>query len=260
MLQAPCQSIQISVIFHSHEITSSMKLLTWVVLAVSIFSLQACSYLPEEQIVTDVLGVYETRNYIEITPNSGDFSKTGFVFYPGDLVDPHAYVEPLSRFAVSGIGHKVIIVKMPGNLAIFDSKQGAYMFEDFPNVNRWVIGGHSQGGTMACTAVEKYPDYFKGLVLMAAYPKEKTDLSEWLGMVLSIKGEFDAILERGIIEAREVFLPPNTTYFTISGGNHSYFGKYEIQEGDSEGAISREEQTKITVTKIQNLYDTNGWD
>ncbi len=237
-----------------------MKLFTWVLLVAGIFSLQACSYLPEEQIITDVIGVYETRDYIEITPNSGDFSKTGFVFYPGDLVDPHAYVEPLSRFAVSGIGHKVIIAKMPGNLAILDSKQGAYMFEDFPAVSRWVIGGHSQGGVMACTAVKKYPEYFEGMVLMAAYPKENNDLSEWQGKVLSLIGEYDGILERGIIEAREIYLPSTTIYFTISGGNHSYFGKYGLQDGDSGGAISQSEQTKITVEEIQNLYDNNGWD
>ncbi len=237
-----------------------MKLLTWVVLTASLLFIQACSYLPEEQIVSDVLEVYETRDYLEIIPNSGSFSKTGFVFYSGGLVDPHAYIETLSRFAVSGIGHVVIIVKMPGNMAIFDSKQGAYMFEDFPYVSRWVIGGHSLGGVMACSVVEKYPEYFEGLVLMAAYPKEKTDLSEWPGMVLSIKGEFDKILEPQIIENRAGNLPPNTVYEIIEGGNHSLFGKYGLQDGDGQASISLEEHTKIMVNLIQELYTKNGWD
>lgn len=237
-----------------------MKRLTWILLAMCFFVFQACSYLPEEQIVTDVVGVYESRDYIEISPNMEKFSKTGFVFYPGGLVDPHSYIETLSRFAVSGIGHKVIIVKMPGNLAVFDRIQGAYMFEDFPTIKQWVIGGHSLGGVMACTAVNKYPDYFVGLVLMAAYPQDNNDLSEWQGKVLSLAGEFDGILDDGIIQAKEIFLPANTTYFTISGGNHSNFGKYGLQKGDNPGSITREEQTKITVKEIQNLYDENDWD
>ena len=222
--------------------------------------LSSCSYLPDEQIISDVLGVYETRDYIHITPNSGDFSRTGFVFYPGGLVDPHAYLEPLSRFAVSGIGHKVVIVKMPGNLALFDKNQGAYLYEDFPDVSKWVIGGHSLGGVMACEAVNKYPDHFFGLVLMAAYPQEKTDLSEWEGKVLSIIGDSDMILEQGIVEARMPNLPDSTIYHTIVGGNHSYFGHYGLQEGDGQGTISRAEQTKQMVKEMQKLFDENGWD
>ena len=222
--------------------------------------INACSYLPEEQLVSDVLGVYETRNYIEISPNYPDYSSTGFVFYPGGLVDPHAYIETLSRFAVSGIGHKVIIVKMPGNLAVFDSKQGAYMYEDFPFIDHWVIGGHSLGGAMACEAVKKYPDYFYGLVLMAAYPQENTDLSEWKGKVLSLVGDSDEIIDHDIITARSINFPVGTTYYTITGGNHSYFGKYGVQEGDSPGTISREKQIELTIKEIQKLYDDNGWD
>lgn len=237
-----------------------MKFFNWSIIAIGIISISSCSYLPEEQIVSDVLGVYETRDYIEITPNSGKFSKTGFVFYPGGLVDPHSYVEPLSRFAVSGTGHKIIIAKMPGNLAIFDKIQGAYMFEDFPSVKRWVIGGHSLGGAMACEAVKKYPTYFEGLVLMAAYPREKTDLSDWGGKVLSLAGEFDLILERGIIESMSVNLPDSTRYHTISGGNHSFFGKYGLQEGDGAASITREAQTKEMVKEIQKLYDENDWE
>lgn len=236
------------------------KLLFFLLSLAGILALPNCSYLPEEQLVSDVLAVYETRNYIEITTNSGEFSKTGFVFYPGGLVDPHAYIEPLSRFAVSGIGHKVVIVKMPGNLAILDSKQGAYMFEDFPDVHRWVIGGHSLGGTAACSAVKKYPGYFEGLVLMAAYPSESTDLSDWTGAVLSIRGEFDHVLEPGIIEERASLLPDSTSYKIITGGNHALFGKYGAQKDDGQASVSFTDHTRETVKLIQELFNDHDWD
>jgi hypothetical protein len=68
------------------------------------------------------------------------------------------------------------------------------------------------------------------------------------------------IIEQDKIEATAGNLPPSTTFHEITGGNHSYFGKYGIQEGDSEGSISREAQVKETVEQIQKLYDDNGWD
>jgi hypothetical protein len=237
-----------------------MKVSRFAFIVSMILYLSSCSYLPEEQIVSDVLGVYETRDYIEIALNSGRNSETGLVFYPGGLVDPHAYIEPLSRFAVSGAGHKIIIVKMPGNLAVFDKSQGAYVFEDFPSIERWVIGGHSLGGAMACEAVKKYPDYFVGLVLMAAYPQQKTDLSEWEGGVLSLVGDSDMILDQGIIETMKPNLPDSAVYHTIIGGNHSYFGHYGLQDGDGQGSLNREQQTLEVVKQMQKFFNDNGWD
>jgi len=221
---------------------------------------QACSYLPEEQIITDVVNVSETKDYIDITPNWSSFSKTGLVFYPGGLVDPHAYTETLSRFAVSGIGHRVIIVKMPGNLAVLDKNQGAYMFEDKPGLNRWVIGGHSLGGAMACSAVKKFPEHFSGLVLLAAYPSKNTDISDWNGSVLSITGQFDKIIDKQLLEERKINLSPDAIYETISGGNHSLFGNYGHQKGDGIASITREEQVKETINLIQELFSDNDWD
>jgi len=153
-----------------------------------------------------------------------------------------------------------ILVKMPGNLAILNKSQGAYMFEDKPGLNRWVIGGHSLGGVMACSAVKKYPEHFSGLVLMAAYPTKKTDLSEWGGPVLSITGQFDKIIDAQLLEQRKINLPLDAIYETISGGNHSLFGNYGHQKGDGIASISMEEQIKITVNLIQELYDNNDLD
>jgi len=240
------------------------------------FVLASCSYLPDEQIPSSAVTVYEYRDYIEINPTSNQYSKTGLVFYPGGLVDPHAYIEPLSRFAIAGRAHKVVIVKMPGNLAILDKNQGAWIFTDFPDVKQWVIGGHSLGGVMACSVVKKYPDFFNGIVLMAAYPQSSCDLSAWSGSVLSLRGEFDGLVDSIQLASSASLLPSprwinsleeypggsssKTVYFTMAGGNHAQFGKYGTQKGDGTATITQEAQYELVASIIRKFFFENGWE
>lgn len=236
----------------------------------------ACTSLPVEQEVPGVITIFEYRDYIEINPTSNEYSKTGLLFYPGGLVDPHAYIAPLTRFAVSGKAHKVVIVKMPGNLAILDGNKGAWVYNKFPEVQQWVIGGHSLGGVMACSAVKKYPDFFKGIVLMAAYPTASTDLSNWTGSVLSLRGQFDGLVDSTKVASNEALLPPpywitgpddypagqtpKTVYYTIPGGNHGQFGNYGLQKGDGTATISGEAQADEVAQMILKFYVVNGWE
>lgn len=236
----------------------------------------SCSYLPEPLELTDVLSIYEYREYIEINPNSNRYSKTGLVFYPGGLVDPHAYIEPLSRFAVAGKGHKVVIVKMPGNLAVLDGTKGAWIYDDFPDVSQWVISGHSLGGVMACNTVHRYPDFFKGILLLAAYPQASNDLKDWNGSVLSLRGENDGLVDSLTIASAVDLLPvpfwinepdyfptgksPKTVYYTIPGANHAQFGHYGPQEGDGDATITRQEQYEQVSSLILKFFIVNDWE
>ncbi len=238
--------------------------------------LAGCSYLPEEQEVSGVLTVTEDRNYIVIAPNWERSARTGLVFYPGGLVDPHAYIEPLSQFAKSGKGHVVVILKMPGNLAIFDPHEGAWMFDRFPWIKQWFIGGHSLGGVMACSTVAKYPEFFRGILLLASYAQPADNLSSWNHYVLSVWGERDSILEPDIVLNSAPYLPPahiigkpeelpltrdpKTIYYEIPGGNHAQFGHYGKQHGDGEATITREEQTAVWVSLLQKMFDYYAWD
>jgi hypothetical protein len=237
----------------------------------------ACSYLPDEQILPSTVTVYEYRDYIEINPASNQYSKTGLIFYPGGQVDPHAYIQPLSKFVTAGKSHKVVIVKMPGNLAVLDGNKAAWVYDDFPDVQQWVIGGHSLGGVMACSVVNKYPDFFKGVVLMAAYPQSSTSLAAWTGSVLSLRGQFDGLVDSLQIASCVGLLPnppywirslsdypagkvPKTVYFTIPGGNHGQFGNYGIQKSDGTATISHDDQAGIVSSLILKFFTENGWE
>ncbi|MBT4408301.1 MAG: hypothetical protein HOK84_09365 [Bacteroidetes bacterium] len=235
-----------------------------------------CSYLPEVQNLSDTVHVEENRDYIIITPNREWYSMTGLVFYPGGNVDPHSYVEALSRFAVSGLMHQIVIVKMPANLAILNAEKGKWIYDDFSYVKRWVLAGHSLGGVSACRLVHEYPSFFFGLALLAAYPQESSDINWWSQTVLSIRGEHDALVSEDELDSNANFLPPaikintleefpmnqdsKTVYYTIPGGNHAYFGQYGDQKGDGEATITREKQIKELVNILQLWFDAYNWD
>jgi len=211
------------------------------------------------------VSTYETSEYIEITPDSGLTSTTGFMFYPGGLVDPHAYIRPLGLFALNG--YKVIIIKMPANLAVLDGSKALRFINSFSGVNKWIIGGHSLGGTFAANCIKSNPGIFQGLVLMGSYPADGDSLSGWGKPVLSLIGEFDGLATPGEINQKTYLLPTSipdadpypapsgfTRYHTIVGGCHSYFGYYGMQDGDGSPTITVNDQHTEMATFLDNFF------
>ena len=66
---------------------------------------------------------------------------TGLIIYPGGRVDPRAYA-PQAR-AIAEKGYLVVIVPMPLNLAVFGSGRASSVIQAYPDIEKWVIGGHS---------------------------------------------------------------------------------------------------------------------
>jgi hypothetical protein len=52
------------------------------------------------------------------------------------------------------------------------------------------------------------------------------------------------------VEANTIYLPDDTNWIFIEGGNHSQFGYYGNQLGDNSAGISREQQQELTVEGI----------
>jgi len=230
------------------------------ILILSALGLLGCSYLPETLPGSDGLAFSENQDYIVLQPaGSGDISPTGLIIYPGGLVDPHAYMDWAAEFATSGSGHQVVIAKMPANLAVTRSGAARRITRSLP-MDRWVIAGHSLGGAMACSMVDREQDLFEALVLMAAYPGSSTDLSSWPGEVLSISASEDLVVDSTTLEKSRDLLPPGTRYLEITGGNHAGFGSYGPQKGDGEPLISAKEQQQILVEMLQSFYEEHGWE
>lgn len=234
----------------------------------------SCSYLPEEIDIVSGVELDETVNYIRLKPTGITNEKTGLIFYPGGLVDPHAYVPTLQGLAVEG--YPVVIVKASANLAITNMNKAESCKVAFPEVERWVLSGHSLGGVVSCIDVHNNPSQYVGVILMASYTNEDADLSDWNGTVLSLYGSEDALATPEIISENEGVLPTGinveqladmptsptvgqTIYHQIAGGNHAQFGSYGAQSGDGEASITRTEQHAEIVNYIRSFFNANNW-
>lgn len=175
------------------------------------------------------------KNLTTLTPDEP--SDIGIIFYPGAKVEATAYLPLLDDLRNEGI--TCVLVKMPFNLAIFDSNAANAVYTDYPDINHWYIAGHSLGGAMASSYYSKNQSKLDGIILLGAYRYGDIPLSH----TLTIYGTNDKVLNRSKIDYTE-------NVETIEGGNHGQFGNYGEQKGDGKATISRDEQQAQTVKDI----------
>ena len=192
----------------------------------------------------------QTEPWLVFRP-AGQEPATGLILYPGGRLDPRAY-GPTAR-AIAEAGYLVAIVPMPLNLAVFAPGRAAEVMDAFPQVERWALGGHSLGGSMAANFAHRNPDSARGLALWASYPASSDDLSGADLAVTSIYGTLDGLATESKIAASRPLLPPDTQWVAIDGGNHAQFGWYGPQGGDNPATISREEQQAQIVVATLDL-------
>lgn len=234
------------------------------------FTVFSCTYLPDEAVPLVNANYSETSEYITLAAASPGPNRA-FLFLPGGLVDPHAYVPLMQRIAQQGT--TVIIAKFSANLGVLELNKAKKILAEMPQIKNWYVGGHSLGGISAQAAVNKNPELFTGLILLGAYAAEQYAIPDWPQQVLSIYAENDQLSTVEEIEANADFLPPgnkiaavaefdkldatqsSAIYFLIKGGNHAQFGSYGVQKGDGDATISRDQQhaqVSAAITKFMN--------
>ncbi len=184
-----------------------------------------------------------------ITAYGKEDADYGIIFYPGGKVEHTAYV-PLMRQLASK-GALCILIEMPFKLAVLGANKADDIREEFPNVSRWYMSGHSLGGAMASSYVEKNASEFEGLILLGAYSTK--DLSATSLRVLSIYGSEDKVMNMEKYEECKANLPANAYDIKLKGGCHAYFGMYGEQEGDGTATITNAEQIRKTSDRITNF-------
>ena len=170
----------------------------------------------------------------------------GFIFYPGGKVEYTAYQPLMAACAQQGI--LCILVEMPFNLAVLDVNAADGIQCLYPEIEKWYIGGHSLGGSMAASYLADHIGEYDGLILLGSY--STADLSQAGIDVLSVYGSEDKVMNRIRYEENKSNLPSDFIEIVIEGGCHAYFGMYGEQEGDGKPAISNEEQILITAEQI----------
>lgn len=176
-----------------------------------------------------VVTVTEGATSIELAPLTPRTPTVGLVFEPGARVDPRAYLSVLR--SVAAAGYLVVVQKEPFGLAIPQVGGTSEVMSDHPEIQAWVVGGHSLGGVSAAEFAADNPETVSGLLLWASYPN--SDLSGDVDLqVASIYGSNDGLATPADIERSAALLPPDTVFTEIDGGVHAFFADYGEQPGD----------------------------
>lgn len=192
-----------------------------------------------------------TRTTHKYTYFKGDADKTAVVFYPGALVAPDSYSVWAAQLARQG--HSVYLMHFPLDLAVLAGNRATVVPKSVRQ--NYVIGGHSLGGVMASRYAAKHQTKgLKGVFFLASYPDEKGRLDTSRLPVLSVTGSRDGVLNWQNYRQNRHYLPKNTRYLTIKGGNHGGFGSYGHQKGDRHATISNaSQQRQISMALINWL-------
>ena len=211
--------------------------------------------LPEavEALQSDELVTVSMEPWLTFTP-AQVLTDTGFIFYPGGRVDPKGYAA-LMR-AIAEAGYLVVVPEMPINMAAFDVNAADEIIEYYPEIDHWVISGHSVGGAMAAQYTYKYPDVINGLAIWASYPPDNADISDLAIPVILIYGSRELKANDSGVGQRKHLLPEDTLYIRIEGGDHHQFGSYVIKPEEHLATISRTSQQQQIVQATLDLLAT----
>jgi hypothetical protein len=224
-----------------------------IILTFGIFGyIKLSTYMPTNDPKLIISGMDKINNLYIFEPEE---AVANFIFYPGGFVDERAYAVLLDGLRDEGI--RVFLVSMPLKLAITNSNAAEKIYQDYPSDLPWYIIGHSLGGASASIFLNNNPNWVSGLILLAAYPANSSDLSKSGLHVLSIYGDQDLVLDIDNLNETKSLLPIDTEYYLIDGGNHAYFGNYGEQKGDGEAQITREEQQALTIDYIVLFLEYN---
>lgn len=198
-----------------------------------------------------LVDVVDRDRALVISPltDANELSDTVLVFYPGGRVDPYAYLPPLAD-AASSTGLRIVIPKVPLNLAIADTRDVTTLASLAGEHTTVATGGHSLGGVRACFQAEHAS--VSHLVLFASYcANDLTSRSDL--RVVTVVGSLDGLTDLEQVREASALLPGEPDIVTIRGANHASFGAYGPQAGDGPSRISSESMTQQLTAVISQL-------
>jgi pimeloyl-ACP methyl ester carboxylesterase len=141
---------------------------------------------------------------------------------------------------------------MPLNLAFTGINRADGIRADFPEIESWVIGGHSLGGAMAADYAKNNLDSLDGLIMFASYPANNEDFVNFPIPILTIIGSKDPGAPKQ--EAFYKAVSDSASLYIIEGGNHRQYADYSFQKDDGIATISAmEQQDQIIAATTQFL-------
>ncbi|MFC6179952.1 alpha/beta hydrolase [Lactiplantibacillus daowaiensis] len=225
------------------------KVLCWslgvviILLGIGLGVFKAKEYQPSSAATNAATSAKITKKY---TVFKGQSTKPAVIFYPGALVAPNSYSVWARQLAKHG--YTVYLMHFPLDLAVLAGNRAAAV----PTAARknYVIGGHSLGGVMASRYAAVHPKGLMGIFYLASYPDKKGSLKATTLPALSVTASRDGVLNWTSYRQSKHYLPAETQFVTLKGGNHAGFGSYGHQKGDHTATISTHRQQQLVETTL----------
>ena len=160
-----------------------ISLIGILLLSVGIFLIwSSFTYKPTEQLIEEItkFDLHENTNEDLIWEGSNG---TGIILYAGAKVEHAAYAYYADQLAQQG--YTVILPSIRLNFALLDANAAEEYIDIYPEIDKWIVGGHSLGGVAAAMFAHDNDDV-GGLILLGSYPSESSDLSNHSIDVLSL--------------------------------------------------------------------------
>jgi pimeloyl-ACP methyl ester carboxylesterase len=216
--------------------------------------------LPDGSLSSDATVEIARGTSVVVRPR-GEARRVSLVWLAGCLVPADAYV-PLARhvarhgYVVHLVGLPYRCAPLPGHRARVVADVRALLSDD--SQGAWVLGGHSKGATIACDVAADPPAALRGLVVAGTTHPRDVDLSRTGLVVTKVVATRDRIAPPATSEVRRHLLPPDATWVSVDGGNHSQFGWYGWQLGDGRATISRDAQHRQLVEAVLHVLERVG--
>ncbi len=197
-------------------------------------------------LVADESVLIESGDWLIMRPATTE-PAAGLILYPGAHCDIRGYAPVLRNIAAQG--YLVVAVSMPFDFAIFAPNRASEVRDAFPEIEQWIIAGHSMGGGMAARYAFLHQDELAGLILWDSHPADSNSLADSELPVTRIhRATPDGRPAEKYLDKRGLF-PPDSQWVPIRGGLHMYFGSFVDggYEEDWEAGIPRDAQQMITT-------------
>jgi len=217
-----------------------------------------------------------------------DNGRVGIVLYGGALVDPRSY-SVMAKSLSENHGMPVAIPIFPNDVAFLGcngTDRIQFAISAFPDVEKWLLVGHSMGGIGAQvdlwnaineqdnpqeqqgvkngTSIVNTADILGGLVLAGSYISQDIgcgaiDFSQTQIPMAGVFGELDGIVNRTMFDIGQEFVSGDDYFLRmiVDGGNHGFFGHYNytlrtsiLGQNDGVATISRQNQVDLTIAAI----------
>ena len=208
--------------------------------------------------------------------NSGT-AKLGVIFYGGGLVDPRSY-SVLAKELSESYGLAVSIPIFDSDIAYLGCPGTGRIplaAAAFPEVEKWVLAGHSMGGIGAqydlWNTNNETDHLLGGLVLLGSYIRPgigcgNITFAQTNIPMASVSGELDGVVNRPRFDEGQAYLSNNDTLLIdVMGGNHGYFGHYDyslrtltLGQNDGEAVIPRKVQMDLSIGAIIHVASRMG--